>query len=90
MRHLNEAHVLLFRRLSIAAEKKAPFRFSSFLSSLKEIPESAGVLLERDLLFTDMLKLKWVPLDVAAWEKEPGEVVINATGELDMGYCLHR
>ncbi|HHX50766.1 MAG TPA: hypothetical protein GX711_04945 [Clostridia bacterium] len=92
VRRLNEAHVLLFRRLfHFAAEKKAPFRFSSFLSSLKEIPEVLGVLLEENLLFTDMLKLyEMGPLDVAAWEKEPGEVVINATGELDMGYCLHR
>ncbi|NLL18821.1 MAG: hypothetical protein GX262_07320 [Clostridia bacterium] len=92
IRSLNEAHVTLFRKLlAFAAERQEAFFFSELVDRLREEPEVLGELMQEHLLFTDMLRLYEIgSVNVAAWLAAPDEVVINAAGELDVGYCLHR
>lgn len=89
---LNEAHVALMKLLfRFAAESRDSFYFSELVDKLQETPQLLGELMQENILFTDMLKLYEIgSIDVAAWQAAPDEVVMNATGELDIDYCLHR
>src|SRR5690606_31170093 len=77
--------------LSFAAARREDFYFSELVDELRQEPEILGELMQENLLFTDLLRLYEIgSVNVAAWQAAPDEVVSNAAGELDVGYCLHR
>lgn len=48
------------------------------------------LLIDGDLVFKSMLKLyEMSVIDIKAWKAQHDEVVANATGELDVPYCLY-
>lgn len=89
---LNEAHVTFIRSLlQFAIAGSRGFRVSELVFKLQEQPRVLGALMQENLFFTDMLKLyEMSTINVTAWQAAPDEVVMNATGELDVSYCLHR
>jgi hypothetical protein len=48
-------------------------------------------IMQGEQLFKSMLKLYDLNrIDIAAWQTRHDEVVANATGELDVSFCLYR
>ena len=88
----NEANIELIRSLlELAGTKGTAFRFSEFYTYLKSQPEVLTKLMEGEQLFKSMLKLYDLgTLDIEEWKTRHDEVVANATGELDVNFCLHR
>jgi hypothetical protein len=89
---INEAQVALVHALlKMAGSKGSSFRFSDFYAYLESQEELFTQVVQGELLFKSMLKLYDLKsIDILAWQKEHDEVVANATGELDLNYCLHR
>ncbi|MFZ3132423.1 MAG: hypothetical protein WA125_15345 [Desulfosporosinus sp.] len=87
---INAANIELIRGiLEFAAEKAEGFRFSQLLTTLKTQEDRYQRLLEGDLLFHSLLKLYDLSdINIREWQQEAHEVVVNATGELDLDYCL--
>ncbi|HHW08212.1 MAG TPA: hypothetical protein GXX34_11910 [Clostridia bacterium] len=92
IQRLNEAHVTLMKLLfQFDAGETDAFYLSELVDQLEARPQLLGELMTENLLFTDMLKLYEIgAIDVAAWLDAPDEAIMNATGELDVDYCLHR
>lgn len=91
IKRINDANIELIRTLlEWAGMKGESFRFSEFHAYLQSHPEIYAQVMEGELLFKSMLKLYDLSsIDIAAWQMERNEVIANATGELDMSFCLH-
>ena len=87
----NNANIELIRALlEWAGLKGESFRFSEFHAYLQSRPEIYNQVIEEELLFKSILKLYDLSkIDIAAWQKERDEAIANATGELDVSFCLH-
>jgi hypothetical protein len=89
---INEAQVALVQALlQMAGSKGSSFRFNEFYAYLQSQEELFTQVVQGELLFKSMLKLYDLnSIDILTWQKGHDEVVANATGELDLNYCLHR
>lgn len=87
---INEANTdLLSSILEFAGEHQAGFSLSEWVTQLQENEELFSRLTRDDLLYHSLLKLYDLGLiDLKKWQQEPHEVVANASGELDVAYCL--
>ncbi len=82
---------LLGSLLEFAERKRESFRLSELMQDLETKTEVYKELTEDDLIFKTMLKLYDLQvIDLSKWREEQEEVVANATGELDVSYCLYR
>lgn len=92
IKRMNEAHLTLVHALlKFAAAKGSSFRFSEFYEYLQNQQDVFTQIVQGELLFKSMLKLYDLnSIDILAWQNSRDEVVANATGELDLNYCLHR
>lgn len=81
----------IYRILEFAALKGEDYRFSELFAYLKEQQDIFDLLIADDLIFRTLLKLYDLSvLDIKGWKAQRDEVVVNATGELDVSYCLYR
>jgi hypothetical protein len=89
---LNDANTELIRSLlEYAAGNRDGFRFSEWFTWLKTQDAIFNRLIGDDLIFKSMLKLYDLRLiDIAAWKARHDDLMANATGELDVGFCLYR
>lgn len=89
---LNDANTEFIRSiLEFTAAKGGGFRFSELFQYLKGREDIFNLLINDNLVFRSMLKLYDLSvIDIRAWQAQRDEVVANATGELDAGYCLYR
>ena len=87
---INEANtVFIGRVLEFASGKGTGFRFGELFAYLKD-RDGFDLLIDNDLVFKSMLKLYDLSvIDIKAWKTQHDEVVANATGELDVSYCLY-
>jgi hypothetical protein len=92
IRQLNDVNTELIRSLlEYAAGNRTGFRFSDWFTHLQAREDVFNRLLGDDLIFKSMLKLYDLHLiDIAAWQARHDDLVANATGELDVGFCLYR
>ncbi len=92
IRQLNDANTEFIRSLlEYAAGNRTGFRFSEWFTHLKTQEGVFNLLIGDDLIFKSMLKLYDLRLiDIAAWKAQHDDLVANATGELDVGFCLYR
>ncbi|HBI27110.1 MAG TPA: hypothetical protein DDY25_05225, partial [Peptococcaceae bacterium] len=90
VKQINEANTVFIRSiLEYASDKRAGFRFGELFACLKE-QDVFDLLIDSDLVFKSMLKLyEMSVIDIKAWKAQHDEVVANATGELDVPYCLY-
>jgi len=88
---LNDANTQFIRSiLEFTADKEGGCRFSELFQHLKGEAVTFELLIQDDLVFRSMLKLYDLQvIDIRAWQAQRDEVVANATGELDVGYCLY-
>lgn len=91
IKRLNEIHRLFVQSILEFAEKqKGSFRFGELFPHLKEKEEVYSLLMQEDLIFQAMLKLYELGIiNIQLWKEQQDEVVSNATGELDVEYCLY-
>ncbi|MDR9787473.1 MAG: hypothetical protein RJR37_09565 [Peptococcaceae bacterium MAG4] len=91
IKRMNEANTEFIRSiLEFAAGKGAAYRFGELFEYLKEREDIIELLTADDLIFKSMLKLYDLNvIDIKAWKEQHDEVVANATGELDVGFCLY-
>lgn len=89
---INDRNLELMRSLmEFANRKRESFRLSELIQDLQAQEENFRELTEDDLIFKTMLKLYDLQvIDLSRWRAEEEEVVANATGELDVSYCLYR
>lgn len=89
---LNDSHIEFIRSLlEFADRKRASFRFSEFFLDLEQNENVYKELIADDLIFKTMLKLYDLQvIDLKKWKTQQEDVVANATGELDVSYCLYR
>jgi hypothetical protein len=92
IKRMNEIHVALIRSiLELAALKGTSYRFSELYDYLQSQPAVYEQIVQGEQLFKSMLKLYDLNrIDIAAWQSRHDEMVANATGELDVSFCLHR
>jgi len=92
IKKINQANTEFIRSvLEFAAYKGAGFRFRDLFENLKGREDLFNQLIADDLIFRSMLKLYDLNvIKIKAWKEQHDEVVANATGELDVSYCLHR
>ncbi|MEL7566658.1 MAG: hypothetical protein AAGU27_17510, partial [Dehalobacterium sp.] len=92
IKKLNEIHQAFIESiLKFSAEQRKSFRFGEFFQYLKEQEDVYSFLMEGDLVFQAMLKLYDLhSINIKLWKEQQDQVVPNATGELDVEYCLHR
>ena len=90
IKQINEANTAFIHSiLAFASGKRAGFRFRELFAYLKE-QDVFDLLIDGDLVFKSMLKLYDLSvIDIKAWKTQHDEVVANATGELDVPYCLY-
>lgn len=90
VKQINKANTVFIRSiLEYASEKRSGFRFGELFAYLKE-QDVFDLLIDGDLVFKSMLKLyEMSVIDIKAWKAQHDEVVANATGELDVPYCLY-
>lgn len=90
-KRINDANIEMMRALlEWAGIKGEAFRFSEFYAYLQSRPTVHDQIMEDELLFKSMLKLYDLSsINIAAWQNERDEAVANATGELDVSFCLH-
>ncbi|MDD4238794.1 MAG: hypothetical protein PHT62_09610 [Desulfotomaculaceae bacterium] len=88
---INDANTEFIRSLlEFAAVKEGGCRFSELFAYLKDQASTFELLIADDLVFRSMLKLYDLNvIDIRSWQAQRDEVVANATGELDVGYCLY-
>ena len=91
IKRMNELHVELIRAiLELAALKGTSYRFSELHAYLQSQPGVYDQIMQGEQLFKSMLKLYDLNrIDIAAWQSRHDEVVANATGELDVSFCLY-
>ena len=77
--------------MEFADRKRQSFRFGEFFQDLEQNSNVLNQLTEEDLIFKTMLKLYDLQvIDLNKWKTQQENVVANATGELDVSYCLYR
>ena len=91
IKNINDANTEFIRSiLEFVAEKGAGCRFGELFQDLKSRGEIFDLLVADDLVFRSMLKLYDLNIiEIRAWQAQRDEVVANATGELDVGFCLY-
>jgi len=89
---LNDSNLEFIRSLlEYAHRRQESFRFSEFFQDLETNNHLAQELTADDLIFKTMLKLYDLQvIDLKKWKAQQEDVVANATGELDVSYCLYR
>ncbi|HBW34764.1 hypothetical protein [Desulfosporosinus sp. BICA1-9] len=89
---LNDSNIEFIRSLlEFAHRKRESFRFSEFFQDLETQQNIFKELTIDDLIFKTMLKLYDLQvIDIKKWKTQQEDVVANATGELDVSYCLYR
>lgn len=90
-KRINDANIELIRALlKWAGRKGEAFRFSEFYADLQGHRDLHDQVMAEELLFKSMLKLYDLgTINIAAWQMARDQTVANATGELDISYCLH-
>jgi hypothetical protein len=91
IKKIDEANTEFMRSiLELAGAKGTGYRFGELFEYLKGREGVFNLLMADDLVFRSMLKLYDLNvIDLRAWQTQHDEVVANATGELDVGYCLY-
>lgn len=91
IKRINEANTEFIRSiLEFAAGRGAGCRFGELFTYLKGRGDIFDLLVADELIFRSMLKLYDLNvIDIKAWQARHDEVAANATGELDVGYCLY-
>lgn len=91
IKKINEANTEFIRTiLEFAVAKGVGYRFGELFEYLKGRESVFNLLIADDLVFRSMLKLYDLNvIDIKAWQAQHDEVVANATGELDVGFCLY-
>ncbi len=91
IKQINDANTKFIRGiLEFAADRGSGFRFGELFEYLKGREEVFDLLMADDLIFRSMLKLYDLNvIDLKAWKAQHDEVVANATGELDVSFCLY-
>jgi len=89
---INDCNIEFIRSiLEFADRKRESFRFGELFHDLKSDENVFEKLTADDLMFKTMLKLYDIAvIDILKWKTQQGDVVANATGELDVSYCLYR
>lgn len=95
---LNDRNIEFIRSLlEFADRRRESFRFGEFFQDLEQNENQNQnqnlfqELTEDDLIFKTMLKLYDLQvIDLKKWKAQQEDVVANATGELDVSYCLYR
>lgn len=92
IKQINDSNFEFVRSLlEFAHRRRESFRFSEYFQDLAGNEQLARILAADDLIFKTMLKLYDLQvLDLQKWQAEREDVVANATGELDVSYCLYR
>jgi hypothetical protein len=91
IKKINNANTEFIRSiLEFAAGKGAVFRFGELFAYLKGREGIFDLLIADDLVFRSVLKLYDLNvIDLKSWKAQHDEVVANATGELDVSFCLY-
>lgn len=89
---INESNITFIQcLLEFADRKRESFRFSELFHDLECNEKIDEQLIEDDLIFKTMLKLYDLQvIDLKQWRMQQEDVIANATGELDVSYCLYR
>ncbi|WP_308896708.1 hypothetical protein [Candidatus Desulfosporosinus nitrosoreducens] len=89
---INDSNLEFVRGLlEYAHRRKESFRFGEFFQDLETNDRLSEELTGDDLIFKTMLKLYDLQvIDLKKWQAQQEDVVANATGELDVSYCLYR
>lgn len=89
---INDCNIEFIRSiLEFADRKRESFRFGEFFHDLESNENVFKELTADDLIFKTMLKLYDLQvIDIFKWKAQQEDVVANATGELDVSYCLYR
>jgi hypothetical protein len=89
---INDCNIEFIRSiLEFAAQLREPFRFEELYCFLESKEKIFIELTADDLIFKTMLKLYDLQvIDLSLWKRQRDDVVANATGELDVSYCLYR
>ena len=92
IKQLNDCNLNFMRSLlEFANLRRESFRFSEFFQALQSNEPLFKELTADDLIFKTMLKLYDLQMiDLKKWKAQQEDVVANATGELDVSYCLYR
>lgn len=88
----NDRNLALLRSIfEYADRKRGSYRLSELLEDLKTQEGLFKELTKDDLIFKSLLKLYDLQvIDLSQWKAQQEEVIANATGELDVSYCLYR
>jgi len=91
VKKINDANTEFVRNiLEFAVIKGAEFRFGELFEFLKSKEDIFNLLIADDLIFKSMLKLYDLNvINIKEWQAQHEEVVANATGELDVSFCLY-
>lgn len=89
---INDSNLEFIRSLlEYAQRRQESFRFSEFFQDLETHDHLSEELTGDDLIFKTMLKLYDLQIiDLKKWKAQQEDVVANATGEMDVSYCLYR
>ena len=92
IKEVNDRNLEFIRSLlEYADRQRASFRFGEFFHDLEQNDIVFKLLSADDLIFKTMLKLYDLQvIDLNKWKTQQEDVVANATGELDVSYCLYR
>ncbi|KLU64797.1 hypothetical protein DEAC_c31250 [Desulfosporosinus acididurans] len=92
IKRINESNIEIIRSiLEFAQQQRGSFRFGEFLQDLQSRERVLQELTADDLIFKTMLKLYDLQMiDINKWKSQQEDVVANATGELDVSYCLYQ
>jgi len=92
IKKINDSNIEFIRSiLEFADRQKGSFRFSEFFRDLQSKGKVFNELTSDDLMFKTMLKLYDLQvIDITMWKAQQEDVMANATGELDVSYCLYR
>lgn len=94
LKEVNDRNLEFIRcLLEFAARQRESlsFRFGEFFHDLERSETVFNELTTDDLIFKTMLKLYDLQvIDLNKWKSQQEDVVANATGELDVSYCLYR
>lgn len=91
IKKINDANTEFIRSvLEFAVGKGDGYRFGKLFEYLKGQESIFNLLVADDLVFKSMLKLYDLNIiNIKEWRAQHDEVVYNATGELDVSFCLY-
>ena len=92
IKEVNDRNIEFIRSLlEFADRQRDSFRFGEFFHELEQKETVFKELSADDLIFKTMLKLYDLQvIDLNQWKAQQEDIVANATGELDVSYCLYR